>query len=114
MSSAAPPPVLPQTCPVPRGRHGLPILPANASHRSRSVRPESLSALSAGLAKEPAAEADAHPSYPQVPPESPLPMHARAFDFVGVRDLFGLLTPGRRRRSPPALTAVPPSAAPRG
>lgn len=115
MSSAAPPHVLLETRPGPHGRQGLPTLAAEASGHTRPSRPAALSLASPLSAKVPrATEAETPDAYPQVPPESPLPMHARAFDFVGARDLFGLLGQGRRRRSPPALTAAPPSAAPHG
>lgn len=107
MSSAAPSHVQPAD-PGPHGRHGL---SGNTLRPPRPIRP------AAGLSVVPrspmvvpvATAAEIDPSYPQVPPESPLPMHARAFDFVGVRDLFGFLTETRRQRPQPALATVPPS-----
>jgi hypothetical protein len=58
-----------------------------------------------------ATDAEIEASYPQVPPESPLPMHAKAFEFVGLKDLFGLLGEARRqRRRPPVSTAASPVA----
>ena len=115
MSSAAPPHVLLETRHGPHGRQGLPNLAAEDLRHTRPSRPAAPSLASPLSATVPgAAETETHEPYPQVPPESPLPMHARAFDFVGARDLFGLLGQGRRHRSPPALTAAPPSAAPHG
>lgn len=115
MSSAAPSHDLLQTSHGPHGRQGLPTLaaePLDHTRPSMLAVPSTTSPLSAKLPG--AGETEMRDSYPQVPPESPLPMHARAFDFVGMRDLFGLLGQGRRHRSPPALTAAPPSAAPHG
>ncbi len=112
MSSAAPSHVLPPTRHGPHGLYGLPTQANEVLRRpspSKPADPAAVSATAPGTA-----ETETHEAYPQVPPESPLPMHARAFDFVGMRDLFGRLGQGRRHRSPPALTAAPPSAAPHG
>jgi hypothetical protein len=113
MSSAAPSQVLLQTNHGPHGRQSLPNLPADALHAPLPPKPANLSVTSPPPEEVPGtADTDAHASYPEVPPESPLPMHARAFDFVGMRDIFGFLSQGRRHQSPPALTAAaaPPSA----
>lgn len=47
-----------------------------------------------------------HSLHPQVPPESPLPMQARAFEFVGIRDLTGFLLPFLRPHAQPAPAGI--------
>lgn len=44
---------------------------------------------------------------PQMPPEAPMPMHARAFDFVTIRDIAQILAAPLRHRGRPALAKVP-------
>lgn len=44
---------------------------------------------------------------PQMPPEAPVPMHARAFDFVTIRDIAEILAAPLRHRGRPALAKVP-------